>query len=368
MLIQKLTLQTFQRKGVILQSIVETANAAPFNKITVAVAYASQAGCKDLVAALSRSMEQWEDIQKTWLVSLDNGITSPEALRFLDSIPNSAVYIPNARKVLSSELRPQFLFHNKYYVFEDNNNICPLGVLSTSANLTIHGLHLNSEQALSIVFTNPLSKNEVELLNNLNNQRQDLSDPFSSSNLLTDEILQEYSSKREPEMVPRDHESELSDILREDSPVIERDAAITLSTAPAFWVEVGYVVENLGKGRPGNQIDLKRGCRVFFGFPAKDVPRNTVLGSVSIKYNDELSICSMRFGNNQMDKLNLPIPGSAGPPSYKDSTLLFERESDGSFKLTVGTPEQIRFWKTLSDEQGSKYQLRSGREFGAFER
>lgn len=367
MLIQKIAFQTLQRKSAILQSIVDTAVAAPFNKLTVTIAYATFAGCRDLVTALSQSMEVWDEVQKTWFVSIDNGITSPEALELLTSIPNSTVFIPNARKVLSVGLRPRTLFHNKCYVFENDENICPLGILSTSANLTVNGLHLNSEQALSVIFDYPLSTKEEVLLKDVNHQRVSIEDVFSISDLLNNEILQLYSEKREQLTIPPNRESELSDILNEKEPVIEKDAAITLSTASAFWVEVGYVVENLGRGRPGNQIDLQRGTRVFFGFSSKDVPRNTVLGSVSIKYSGETSACSIRFGNNQMDKLNLPIPGVSGPSSYKNSTLLFMRENDGSFNLIVGSPEQIHSWKTMSEDQGTKYSLRSGREYGTFE-
>jgi hypothetical protein len=57
----------------------------------------------------------------------------------------------------------------------------------------------------------------------------------------------------------------------------------------------------------------------------------------------------MRFGNNHMDKLNLPIPGELGPPTYENQTLLFERTGD-IFDLCIGSPQEIIEWKRLSME------------------
>jgi hypothetical protein len=72
----------------------------------------------------------------------------------------------------------------------------------------------------------------------------------------------------------------------------------------------------------------------------------------------------MRFGNNYMDKLDLPIPGIDGPPSYEDSVLRFEREPDGAFRLSLGTPSEVRRWKRSSERAGTLLTMRGGRQWG----
>src|SRR5205807_1645751 len=116
----------------------------------------------------------------------------------------------------------------------------------------------------------------------------------------------------------------------------------------------------------GNQIDMQRGSRVFFGFGDKTLPKNTAIGTVQIVYDKHSAFRNLRFGNNSMDKLDLPIPGVEGPPSYREQTLLFTRESPGTFRLTVGTPIDIAKWKVKSNAAGTLFTMRSGRKFGVF--
>ena len=51
-----------------------------------------------------------------------------------------------------------------------------------------------------------------------------------------------------------------------------------------------------------------------------------MLGRVILKNEGfQQALCSVRFANNMMDKINLPIPGTQGPATYDHSILLFER-------------------------------------------
>ncbi len=119
---------------------------------------------------------------------------------------------------------------------------------------------------------------------------------------------------------------------------------------------------------PGNQIDLRRGSRVFFGFGTGNVPRNSPLGTVRIRYGRHTRDCNMRFGNNSMDKLNLPIPGDPGPETYRNQTLLFQRKSNGVFSMRLGSPQEINEWKRLSRQQATLFRMsNSGREYGTFD-
>jgi hypothetical protein len=76
----------------------------------------------------------------------------------------------------------------------------------------------------------------------------------------------------------------------------------------------------------------------------------------------------MRFGNNSMDKLNLPIPGDPGPETYRNQTLLFQRKSNGVFSMRLGSPQEINEWKRLSRQQATLFRMsNSGREYGTFD-
>jgi hypothetical protein len=107
---------------------------------------------------------------------------------------------------------------------------------------------------------------------------------------------------------------------------------------------------------------------VFFGFPADTVSRNTVFGHVVIQYGrSESQERSVRFGDNFMDKVNLPIPGGVtGPLTYDHSVLRFERTEPGVYHLIVGTSGQVNAWRHRSRRQGMLYSIGQGRPFGFY--
>jgi hypothetical protein len=74
----------------------------------------------------------------------------------------------------------------------------------------------------------------------------------------------------------------------------------------------------------------------------------------------------MRFGNNLMDKLDLPLPDEEGPSTYRNTVLLFERLRPGEFQLRVGTPREISRWRSASRRAGTGYSMRGGRQYGVF--
>jgi hypothetical protein len=111
---------------------------------------------------------------------------------------------------------------------------------------------------------------------------------------------------------------------------------------------------------------MQRGTRVFFGFGDRALPRNSPIGSVRILFEGHSATRNLRFGNNQMDKLDLPVPDVEGPPSYQNETLLFTRESPTSYRLTLGTAAEIADWKARSRATGTLFAMQSGREFGVF--
>ena len=112
---QEFFIQTSTNTGVIRRGLLKTAKSGRFDSLTVAVAYATRAGCQLLVEDFKENISNWRHINKEWLISFDFGITEPEGLELLQSLPNSTVKIPNAAKVLASNLRPSKRFHSKLY-------------------------------------------------------------------------------------------------------------------------------------------------------------------------------------------------------------------------------------------------------------
>jgi hypothetical protein len=141
-----------------------------------------------------------------------------------------------------------------------------------------------------------------------------------------------------------------------------------LQTYDNFWIEAGALGGNLGPGKPGNQLDMTRYTRVFFGFPAIDIALNKIIGHVTLIWNDKAyRERTIKFGNNGMDKLNVPPAGDYGPLFYKNKAFLFTRNVDGSFLFNVDENEDFAKWRKLSKELNAYYTMSpSGREWGLF--
>lgn len=155
--------------------------------------------------------------------------------------------------------------------------------------------------------------------------------------------------------LPEEFEDKRADLILQEKPVIPATQAAALAAASHFWIEIEYVVANRGRYEEGNQIDMQRGSRVFFGFGDRTLPKNSAIGTVRILYGTHSASRNLRFGNNSMDKLDLPIPSVEGPPSYSGHTLLFTRESPSSFHLGIGTAAEIAAWKAKSRAGGTLF-------------
>ncbi len=104
--------------------------------------------------------------------------------------------------------------------------------------------------------------------------------------------------------------------------------------ADLFWIDVGYVTKNRGPDRPGNQFDLPKGSHVLLG--VKKV-KNPELNSVLADFNIRTPVGTvverrLRYGNNAMEKLTLPMPEQNGYECYDGKILTFQVE-DGAVLL-----------------------------------
>lgn len=339
--------------------------SADFVSMRVAVAYATASGCQDLCAQLKASMPRWAKLRKEWLLSIDFGRTEPDAIEELGDLPNSEVRLADARAVLDRRLIPRYCFHPKTYVFESRENSA-FGLFVGSANLTLSGLHTGSEHATAHLWLPKFSSAEKEELKRVRDGLRWWNDAWNRATRTDDAILQEYSALR-TNVAPEDDAESVRPFVSRGHREVGVHPGLAWVNSKNLWIETHDLYKNLGKNKPGNQLDMKRGTRVYFGFPAKVVAPKFIFGNVFLQFAGQPEVeRSVRFGNNSMDKINLPIPGQEGPVSYDNSVILFERKSPGRFRMRLGSLADRRLWRRKSQEQGLVFEMAGGRAFGFF--
>lgn len=264
---------------------------------------------------------------------------------------------------------PITCFHAKTLILDANSDYDkgPFGVVVGSANLTVSGLSMGYENSLAMMWKKQPPLSFRKYFHSFFKEIQRVDSIFDMSTVLDQAMIHRYEKKRpKPKQITSEDDSLHVKRLKQRASEVPIAKAVALATALNLWVDIKYVVKNRGKGLPGNQIDMQRGTRVFFGFAVGKVLPNTSLGRVRINYENKSVDCGVRFGNNFMDKLNLPRPGIEGPLSYSNKTLLFTRQTDGSFSLKLGSKREIRGWKKISLTQKTFYEMQGGREYGVF--
>ena len=367
-----LTLQDIKtgRASRISDALSDLAGAAEFRRLRVAVAYATRSGCSDLNNSFARSfLNRWRNVRKQWLVSFDFGTTEIQALEYLRGLPNSEIRIPDAREVLDNALFPDRPFHPKTFILDLDRDALdpPFAVFIGSANLTFSGRNGGVEHGASFLWRSPLTRPERMVLRNAQLQLSWWDDAWRDGFPLTDELLEEYRKKR-PIYQKEDATRLVRGFTSPRAKIVDAIPGVAWAGARCLWVQTHELYKNFGPRRPGNQLDLRRGTRVYFGFSADNVPRNTVLGYVRLQFEAmPESIRSVRFGNNQMDKVNLPIPGQEGPNSYDNTVVHFERIGPERFRVRLAQGRGLARWRRLSQQQGMRYAFAAGgREFGFY--
>lgn len=340
-----------------------------------AVAYATLGGARSIHEACSRApADRWRSVQKRWLIGIDWFRSEPAALDFLSSLPSSLVRVHKGRDTLRrSGCTPGRAYHPKLFVLRAQGIV---GVVSGSGNLSSSGQQRGVEAGSSLIIKAPISRAERPILRELKSvvrwfeQQWDAGDDWGG---LREDYTREYyeNAKREPPTPTEDDAADTELTLNaRGRRSLSGERLRRLRGCCNLWVEAGNLHENRGAGKAGNQLMLSAMTRVFFGFPATDVPRDTLLGHVTIRYGSNVKDdYSMRFSNNSMDVLSLPIPGAEGPPRYDQQLLRFERISQGLatiFNLVVGPQAEGKRWQSRSQAIGGAFQMTSGRRWGVF--
>jgi len=317
-----------ERSGAVLSTVRALGSQRSYAALFCAMAYASRNGAVDLADALRGP--SWENADKRWLIGIDFGRTEPAALEYLSRLTKSTVRVSNGTTVVARPgFMPQHTFHPKSLVLYDRSGT-PTGLLVGSANLTRNGLSNGTEMCVAYQWPRKLSDAEKRILTQCKPGILLLEKLWKAATPL-EEILGEY--KKLWSTSARSRLSVEDDVTTpEERPdlagsIIHGAEAALVASARALWTSAGGISRNRGPSAPGSQLDLPRGSRVFFGFSPGSVPRNTTFGSVRLQVPEYPEVTrTVRFGNNQMDKVNLPVPGTAAPPGgYHQQNLLFTR-------------------------------------------
>ena len=318
-------------------------------RVRWAVAYATRRGCDRLVRRVTERIGQgeWDNSAKDFVLSLDYGITEPEALRYLADLPGSTVRLASPEVVRVHGQTPRNAFHPKLYLFEA---AAETGYVVGSANLT--------ESAL-------ISNTEVVAAGREALQAGTWDDVWaavvSAASPLTAELLEEYREARarpgrppvEPETLP-----EAPDIDAGQQPVFREafGAGVTPQDFTQFWIEAG----SMSSSASHSQLELPRGGNRFFGYEHTDYGfEHVTIGYPLLTLLDrQWRDRSLTWhGNNRMERLNLPTPAQGGF-NYRYTAVLF-RQHSGGFEIDVlpwDDPGAIA-WRAASVARGLVFRV-----------
>ena len=333
-----------------------------YQEFSAAVAYASFSGVRILDKRITAQIGySWRRINKRWLVGIDWCRSDPSALARLEAMTRSSVRVPNGDALVQIPgCRPRAPFHPKLFIFRGGKSNA---IICGSGNLSANGLTGGCECG-SIFRFKSRTHPQLVLLQRWFNSAWRSADRYN-------DIAEEYKSRcdallrREAAVPVEDDVAPLERTPRKARGLSQQQLR-QLRTYDNFWIEAGGLGYNLGAGIPINQLDMTRYTRVFFGAPASDIPANEMIDQITlisdrVRYTNR----TLKFGDNGMDKLNVPPVGGRGPLFYQNKTLMFSRRPDGAFNFRVGDGADRAEWRRKSERINAFYHV-GPREWGLF--
>ena len=304
-------------------------------------AYATQSGLASF--ELVMGSEFWEHTPTRWLFGFDYGRTQPQAVRSIAERQNTEVRIADGAWIVDHEgFLPRRDYHPKVS-FLLNAPDTRFGMVVGSGNFSSNGFR-KSIEAGAVLYANDQGQ-----------YIQSFEAAVATANALWDQatpldgILEAYEERW------------LDSFSRRGGEVGEIQPAA--GESEIFWIEAGYVTQNRGANRPGNQIDFPRGMSKYFGFdPPADMPVNSVIGPITFRSPvGDLVTNNLRLGNNHMEKVSLPIPETHGFEIYDGKVLVFRRLAD---RFEMSALEVADFEAAFGDRLSEVRTMASGRRYG----
>lgn len=303
-----------------------------------AFAYVTDSGVAQLGTHLSPVLGASRKCR--WLFGIDYGRSHPTALRKLSKMGDSTIRIHDGAYVAqSSAFVPRISFHLKTALTLQKAGR-PCKQIVGSGNLSASGLLAGIEAGCVIDYAGIDEEYSGVLIATLEKLWEE-STPL-------DELIDEYETQYKKVIQPK---------------VFAPKAKTFLNGVGIFWIDVGYVTKNRGPGRPGNQFDLPKGSHVLLGVKQVENPSlNSVLADLNIRTPTGTVVeRRLRFGNNSMEKLTLPIPEQNGYECYDGKILTFQAE-DG--QVLLDALEHDDFFQIHGKRISSCCEMQSGRRYG----
>lgn len=356
-------------------AIAQVVDDASVTSLRAAMAYVTTGGATTLLKEISRleaGSQRWSTMRKRWLVGIDWLRSDPPALERLSALPASKVRVfDGARLVGRPGCYPYQTWHPKLYILAGADTTA---VIHGSANLSRNGLNFGHEVGSLSMVAFPRNTLENHMMKTLNESKTWFDTMWRSATPWAD-IRLAYGVRFSDEAISRqatvDDDNTPSDIVGRPRGGIPAGRLIALRACRNLWIEAGNLHHNRGPARPGNQLMMSAMTRVFFDKLAEDVVTDSPLGSVSLQEpGTKIRIeRPLRFSNNSMDVLALPVPTAPWPSSYDQAVLLFTRvtvSADLCFELRLGTAREAQRWRRASQRQSTAYRMTSGRAWGVF--
>ncbi len=353
MLVADLTV-TSAKSGEYAEMIKRAYQKSMPSHMDAAIAYATHSGVAELVSTLSE-LDGWRKTRKRWLVGIDYCRSDPTALDYLQHLPASNLRIHDGIFVSQrSGCAPRVSYHPKLYMIRGPEHSA---MVVGSGNLSYTGLKDGIEAGVSILDTNA---------ENLSTAKRWFSRHWRQSAIwgtVKNRYCSEYASLKNRQ-APMASEDDSVPPIAGNRGQISPEELRQLRVCQNLWIEAGTLSKNRGKGNPGNQLMLKRNTRVFFGFSPTDLERDSLIGHVAIEFAGQTKTdCSLRFSNNHMDVLTLPVPD---PLTYDNETLCFQRIGVRTFRLELSGRGEASRWEERSLKINASFAMKRGRKWGVY--
>lgn len=342
--------------GTYAELIQRASRRMPLIGMDVAVAYATQRGVAELCDIMN-DVDGWDSARKRWLVGVDYCRSDPPALGHLQTLRESEVRLHDGYYVVKQRgCAPRTSFHPKLYMFHSNG---ATEIVIGSGNLSYTGLRCGVEAGVAI---GRERGGQTQSALGWFERLWSVAAPLGRVAAKYTAAYGTAENRREP--APLDEDEVPEGAARPGN--LTASELRRLRVCEHFWIRF-VRNRNRGPSKPGNQLIMKRNSRVFFGFPAEDLAPDTLIGRVALRFNDrECGDFSLRFSNNAMEVLTLPVPGREGPKSYDEEVLCFRRIGVRRFELVIGDARAARRWRQCSTKVGGLFRMRSGREWGVY--
>lgn len=335
-------------------------------RFDAAVAYVTNPGVNALLDTIAGSgaTREWGRMEKRLLVGIDWLRSEPTAIERLAGIAGAQVRIHDGARVSSRKgCVPHVSWHPKTFVVTGPR---VRAALHGSANLSGNGL-INGHEVGSMIQTTARTGLGAQFWTAVD----DLSRWFDGAWLaatpwstISTEYHARYAAEYRRTPMPIDQGADDSGHVGTRR-AMSVEQLVALASGQVLWIETGNVSKNRGPSRPGNQIMMKALTRVFFGELSGEVSVNTTFRPVAFVHasTGELHTGTLRYGDNGMDILTVPVPGAPWPHSYDNVTLQFAKRPAGAdllFEMKALTPTQARDVQRRSADGGTSWAMQSG--------